>query len=116
MDILFLYGIKINSTIGWYDWERVQQRALILDLDLHLQQNLASESDNIEDAIDYAKLQSRIKTFAAESDYRLIEALAENIANVILSEYPISQVKVRLSKPGVLSDVASVGIEIIRKQ
>ncbi|MBR6027023.1 MAG: dihydroneopterin aldolase [Neisseriaceae bacterium] len=114
MDIIFLHGIKIKSILGVFAWEQVALQTLLLDLDLTLPNSRAGRTDDLEDTIDYADLVMRLRLFTENSSHQLLEALAEDIADFLLREFNLPQVKVRLTKPGILNDVAQVGIEIVR--
>ncbi|MBR7059742.1 MAG: dihydroneopterin aldolase [Neisseriaceae bacterium] len=114
MDILFLHGIKIKSILGVFAWEQVALQTLLLDLDLTLPNSRAGRTDDIEDTIDYADLISRLRSYTQTCSHQLLESLAEDIADFLMREFNLPQVKVRLVKPGILNDVAQVGIEIVR--
>ena len=85
-----------------------------VDLDLTLPNSRAGRTDDIEDTIDYADLISRLRSYTQTCSHQLLESLAEDIADFLMREFNLPQVKVRLVKPGILNDVAQVGIEIVR--
>jgi dihydroneopterin aldolase len=74
----------------------------------------AAKSDSIEDALNYKLVGKRITSFVKNSKFQLVETLAENISKIILKEFPVSNVRVTLSKPGALRGSDSVGISIKR--
>ena len=74
----------------------------------------AAKSDSIEDALNYKLVGKRITSFIKDSKFQLVETLAENISKIILKEFPVTTVKVTLSKPGALRGSDSVGISITR--
>lgn len=115
MDILYIRGIRLETVIGVYDWERVHPQTLNLSLTL-APDYAVSGSDELADVIDYAELVQKLRTYAATLSYRLLEALAEDLAAFLLREYPLHQVTLDLCKPGVLPDAQAVGIEITRKK
>ncbi|MDG1230590.1 MAG: dihydroneopterin aldolase, partial [SAR86 cluster bacterium] len=70
--------------------------------------------DDIEDALNYKLVGKRITSYVQKSKFKLVEALAENISKIILKEFPVSNVKVTLRKPGAMRGSDSVGISITR--
>ena len=113
MDKIFLHGMKADTLIGVYDWERQQKQTLILDLDVVLPEN-SHQDDNIEHTIHYGEMCQLIRQELADCDFKLLESLAEFVAQLVFEHYPTPQLRLRVSKVGVLPDVREVGIEIER--
>ena len=116
MNTLFLRDIQLQAIVGVYDWERLQPQSLLLDLDLSLPNKQAGLTDDLANAVNYADLVERLRAFAQKSERRLIEALAEDLAGFILQEYAVKEVRLRLTKQGILPKVGQVGIEIVRSK
>ncbi|MCP2040193.1 dihydroneopterin aldolase [Neisseria sp. HSC-16F19] len=114
MDTIFLHGLKAETLIGVYDWERRQRQTLVLDLTLGTDFAAAAASDNIADTIHYAEVAEVLRQNLAEQQFLLLEALAEHVAALILTDFGARWVRVRVVKPGILPQVASVGVEIER--
>ena len=74
----------------------------------------AAKSDNIEDALNYKLVGKRVSKYIKGSKFKLVESLAENISKIILKEFPVSKVKITLSKPVAMRGSDSDGISIIR--
>lgn len=115
MDIIFLNDFKVETLIGYYDWERTRPQAILLDLDIGIPDQQASQSDDIHDTIHYGEVASAITQSLKDQQFQLIEALAEHIANLLLNDFGAPWVRVRLSKPGILANVKKVGIVIERR-
>ena len=113
MDKIFLYGMKADTLIGVYDWERERKQTLILDLEISVPESTGM-SDDIGDTIHYGDVCEVVRRNLAEQDFLLLETLAEYIAQLILNDFGAAKVRVRIVKPGILPDVAQVGIEIER--
>lgn len=112
MDKIFLKGMKIETLIGVYEWERQQLQTLILDLDIGIN-NQAKQSDNIEDTLHYGVVCETLRQKLKEQKFLLLEALAEYIAT-LLFDLGAVWAKIRITKPGILSEVREVGVEIER--
>ncbi len=114
MDIVFIRDLQIETVIGIYDWERKIRQTISIDLDMATDIKKASKSDDIEDTLNYKKVAKRLISFVSESEYELVETLAEKICDIVLSEFAVPWVKLTLHKPGAVSGSRSVGVMIER--
>tara|TARA_B100001287_G_scaffold222761_1_gene191956 strand:- start:1667 stop:2017 length:351 start_codon:yes stop_codon:yes gene_type:complete len=116
MDIVFIKELCIETVIGVYDWERKIKQIICIDLELGTDISSASNSDNIQNTVDYKAVSKRLKLFIGESEFQLVEALAEESVKIILDEFPVKHVKARFSKPGAVTGSKEVGVMIERKK
>lgn len=115
-DILYLHDLKMDCIIGIWDWERQTQQRIILDLDMAVDIQKAAAHDKIQYALDYKGLAERITAFVTASEFFLLETLIEQVAQLILAEYSVPWVRVRVNKPGALGGGAAVGLLIERRK
>lgn len=114
-DYLFFEGIAIDCIIGLAEWERMVRQSVVLDLKLWVDVSSVARKDRIDEGdFNTKKLSKRLREYVEESSFQLIEALAENIAELILEEFPVSKVELRLSKPGAIRGAENVGVVIVR--
>ena len=114
MDIIFLHDFKVKTLIGIYPWERKVAQTIQLDLEIALPSSRACHTDKIQDALDYALIAKRINEILAKKHFSLLEALAEHIAQTILTEFKSPWVKVRVAKLGIIRGVKKLGVCIER--
>ena len=114
MDKVFIKGLEVEGIIGIFQWEREVRQIISVDIEMDFDNKNAAKSDSIEDALNYKLVGKRITSFIKDSKFQLVETLAENISKIILKEFPVTTVKVTLSKPGALRGSNSVGISITR--
>jgi len=114
MDIIYLRDLKIETIIGIFDWEREIKQTISFDLDMATDIRKAAASDAIEDTLDYKMLSKRIIAFVEESSFQLVETLAEQVAAIILDEFDVHWVRVKLDKVGAIRGASGVGIIIER--
>ena len=114
MDITFLHGLRIDCIIGIWDWERRTRQTIVIDLDMASDVRKASESDDIKDAVDYKAVSKRLQEFVSQSEFQLVETLAERVAGIVLDEFSVPWVRVRINKKGAVSNAGDVGIIIER--
>lgn len=116
MDIVYIRDLRIETVIGIYDWERKIRQTVSLDLEMGTDIRKAAESDSIEDTLDYKSVAKRLIQFVEDSEFQLVETMAERIADIVLNEYDVPWMKLRLSKPGAVTGSQDVGVIIERKK
>jgi dihydroneopterin aldolase len=115
MDIIFLHDFKVKTLIGIYPWERMVRQTVRIDLEIALPTSRACQTDRIEDALDYALIIERINDILANRHFSLLEALAEHIAQTVLTEFKSPWIKVSVAKLGIIRGVKRLGVCIERK-
>ena len=106
--------MRVETVIGVYDWERRIRQPVVIDLEMGTDIAPAAASDDVADALDYKAVSKRVQQFVGESSFFLVETLTERIAALVLDEFQVSWVRVRLNKVGALRGAAGVGIVIER--
>lgn len=114
MDIIFLTDLRVETVIGIYDWERKIKQTIALDIEMGADIRKAAASDHIDDTLDYKSVSKRLISFIEQSEFQLVEKLAEECCNIILNEFNVPWVKLKLSKPGAIRGARDVGILIER--
>ena len=114
MDKIILTDIRIYAVIGIWEWEKRNTQTISIDLEMQTDTKKASRSDAIEDALDYKAVSKRVKQFTEESQFNLIETLAEEVATIILDEFDVHWLKLRISKPFAIRDSKNIGVCIER--
>lgn len=114
MDIVYIRDLRIDTTIGIYDWEREVRQTVSLDLEMATDITAAAASDDIRHALNYKAVAKRIIAHVESSGCLLVERLAEEVAGLVLTEFPVPWLRLRLSKPGALRGAQDVGIVIER--
>jgi dihydroneopterin aldolase len=114
-DAIFLSDLRVKTIVGIWDWERKLRQTVSIDLQMGADIRKAAATDNIDDTLDYKQLAKRIQQFVEDSEFRLVETLAESLARVALSEFDIPWITVRVNKPGAIRGSRDVGV-IIRRE
>ena len=114
MDIVYIRELEIRTIIGIYDWERAQQQIVSLDLEMGSDIAKAAATDTIENALDYKAVAKRLINFIENSEFYLVETMAEQVAEIVLKEFNVPWVKLRLGKPGAVTGSKDVGVIIER--
>ncbi len=116
MDIIYLNDLRIDTVIGIYDWERRVKQTISLDLEMGADIRRAAASDSIEDTLNYKAVAKRLLEFVGASEFQLVETLAERIAEIILTEFDVPWVRLRVNKQGAVRYARDVGVVIERSR
>lgn len=114
MDIVYLRDLRIPTVIGVFEWERRVRQTVALDLDMAADIARAAQSDDLVDALDYKAVAKRLIVFVEESRFQLVETLAERVAQLVLTEFDVAWVRVRVNKTGAVRGARDVGVIIER--
>ncbi|HSD95697.1 MAG TPA: dihydroneopterin aldolase [Sulfuricaulis sp.] len=114
MDIIYLHDLKIECIIGIWEWERRVKQTIILDLDMAADIRRAATTDRIDDTLNYKAVAKRLIDFVGNSQFQLVETLAEKVAEILLAEFKLKWVRVRVNKKGAVRGAGDVGIIIER--
>ena len=114
MDIVYIKDLRIETIIGIFDWERQVRQIVSLNLEMAHDISKAGATDDIEYALNYKTISKRLQSFIEESDFYLIEKMAEEICRIVRDEFGVPWVRLQLSKPGALRGATDVGLIIER--
>jgi dihydroneopterin aldolase len=113
-DTIFLQELKVETIVGIWDWERKIRQTVSIDIEMAADVARAAMTDDIEGTLNYKAVAKRVQQFVGDSEYQLVETLAEKIAETILAEFDIAWVQLRVSKPGAIRNAKNVGVMIRR--
>jgi len=114
LDIIYIHGIKCECVIGVWGWEKAITQTLYIDLDLATDITKSATSDDLKDTLNYKVIADRVIEYAKNNQFELIETLIERISEVVLSEFNVPWVRIKLDKGGAVKNVKNVGILIER--
>ena len=114
MDTVFIEGLEIEALIGIYDWERRVRQPLVFDVEMAFDNRKPAASDAIGDTLDYKAVSKRLIAFVEASSFQLVETLAERCAQIVLDEFHVPWLRLKLSKPGAVRGARAVGVVIER--
>lgn len=113
-DTIFLKELEVDCIIGVNDWERMVKQTVSIDYEIPCDIRPAAETDDIDEAIDYKSISKWIIDFVENSEYYLIETLAERVAIGLLEEFELPEVSLTVRKPGAVRHSQTVGVSITR--
>lgn len=113
-DIVFLRGLAIETTIGFFEWERHVKQTVVIDLEFPVDCARAAGSDSVKDTVDYKSMAKRTIGFVSEAQFHLVETLAHRLATTLLEEFSIAWIRMSINKPGAIRGSRDVGVTIER--
>jgi dihydroneopterin aldolase len=116
MDTIFLSGLTTECIIGIWDWERRVRQKVVVDVEMATDIRRAATTDSIEDTLDYKRVAKRLLQFIGESEFQLVETLTERIAEIVIREFGVPWVRVRLNKQGAIRGARDVGVQVERRR
>lgn len=114
MDIVFIEQLSVITTIGVYDWEQTIEQKLVFDIELGWDNRKAAASDNVDDCLSYADISEAVVKHVEGSCFALVERVAEEVAELLMSRFNSPWVRIKVSKPGAVARAANVGVIIER--
>ncbi|WP_461520194.1 dihydroneopterin aldolase [Porticoccus sp.] len=114
MDIVYIRDLRIDTIIGIFDWEREVRQTVSLDLEMGADISRAASTENIQFALDYKAVSDRLIDFIGSSEFLLVETMAEQVAAIIMAEFQVPWLRLRIGKPGAISQAEDVGVIIER--
>ena len=116
MNIVFIESLKVDAIIGVHDWERKIRQDLVFDIEMHYQEYNIGKDDNIDDAIDYQEVCENITKYVKSTKFKLVESLAEEVCQLILNNFNVKKVRLKLNKGEILTGAKNVGVLIERSR
>ena len=113
-DIIFIEGLEIETIIGVYEHERDIKQKVVLDIEMTIPESDAASSDDLRHTVDYDAVSKLVTSYVIDTQYQLIESLAEQVASLVLGAFATDSLKLKLSKPGAVKNAKSVGLIILR--
>jgi 7,8-dihydroneopterin aldolase/epimerase/oxygenase len=114
MDLIFIREFRVDAWVGIYEWEKQRAQTLEMEIEIAIPGPAAGRSDNIHDTVHYGEVIERVASDLREKHFKLLEALAEHVAGVVLGDFRAPWVRVSVAKLGHVRNVRKVGVAIER--
>ncbi len=106
----------MTAILGVNPEERQTPQPVRISFAMATDASVAAREDDISQAVDYAMAAGRVASLTVEGKFKLVETLAEHIAQLLLHEFPIQRVRVEVEKPAAIREADSVGVSIERRR
>ena len=120
---VFLRDLVLSASIGIYPHEHAARQRVRINIDLGVEDDGARAlsrarvgRDELSRVVDYEKVAASVRSIVAAGHVRLVETLAERIAEACLADPRVHLARVRVEKLDIFADATSAGVEIERRQ
>ena len=120
---VFLRDLVLSASIGIYPHEHEARQRVRINVDLGVEDDGARAlsrarvgRDELSRVVDYEKIAATVRGIVVAGHVRLVETLAERIAEACLTDPRIHLARIRVEKLDIFADAASAGVEIERRQ
>lgn len=114
MDIVFIEQLTVETIIGVYDWEQKVKQILVFDIEMQWDNRQAAHSDNVKDCLNYHQVGDAVVAYVTQGQFQLVERVAEEVAVLIIKQFRVAAVKIKVCKPSALPYAKQVGVIIQR--
>ncbi len=118
-DKILISGLEFYGYHGASDQEQTVGHRYFVDVTLGVDTRAAGQSDRLGDTVNYSKVARRLIEIGTQRQFRLLEALAAHMVEIVFEEFkPVQTIHLRVQKmcPPMNAIVASVGVEITRSR
>ncbi|OQA32456.1 MAG: Dihydroneopterin aldolase [Betaproteobacteria bacterium ADurb.Bin341] len=116
MDIIFIEELRTEARVGVHPREQALPQPIEISLEIGVNTTSAGTRDDLGDTVDYASVVARLREELTRCHFRLLETLAEHLAQLLLREFACQRVKISVAKIGILAGVRRVGVKIERQR
>ena len=113
-DVVFIKGFKVAAVIGVFAWERAITQPILIDIVLETDISKAALSDDVKDALSYKEVCDDVSAWCKEIKAKLLEHLAEQLADKLLDKYNCQKITISVAKPTAIKEADAVGVQITR--
>jgi len=114
MDIVFIEQLSVITTIGVYDWEQTIEQKLVFDIEMAWDNRAAAKSGDVNACLSDADIADAVVGHVEGQRFALVERVAEEVADLLLSRFNSPWLRIKVSKPGAVARAANVGVIIER--
>jgi dihydroneopterin aldolase len=114
MDTVYIHGLTVETVIGIFDWEREIRQKVVLDVEMAVDISPSAATEDIDRTVSYKDVSDRLTEFVEQSEFLLVETMAEEISALILAQFPVPFVRIKLGKPDAIDNARDVGVIIER--
>ena len=116
MDQIFIEDLEVETVIGVYDWEHDIRQVLRLNIEMSWDIRAAAEAEDLEQTVDYDRVVKRLTGFIEGGQFLLVETVAERCAEILMHEFHVPRVRLKIAKPGAVESAKAVGVIIERQR
>lgn len=117
MDAIIIEGLKVDTVVGCFNWERQIIQPLMLDLTIYNDLDQAAQSDELDDTLNYAQICELAAQVIQQAQPKLIEHAAQLVLESLFKTFSsIESIIITIRKPAIIAQATAVGIRLERNR
>lgn len=117
MDAIIIEGLKVDTVVGCFTWERQIIQPLMLDLTIYNDLDQAAQSDELDDTLNYAQICELAAQVIQQAKPKLIEHAAQLVLESLFTTFSsIESIIITIRKPAIIAEATAVGIRLERNR
>ncbi len=117
MDAIIIEGLKVDTVVGCFNWERQIIQPLMLDLTIYNDLDQAAQSDELDDTLNYAQICELAAQVIQQAKPKLIEHAAQLVLESLFTTFSsIESIIITIRKPAIIAQATAVGIRLERNR
>lgn len=114
MDKIIIQELKIETIIGCLAWERQVKQPVIIDLEIGFDAKFSAVTDDLQHTLDYCAIAQTITEFVEHSQFKLLETLGTQTAELIIKKFNVSHLVLNIKKIAAIPNAKAVSFNIKR--
>ena len=113
---ILIKELILDLKLGYYEFEKNEVQKVKFNLDVYYEDKKPTSDFDIKSIVNYGKIVKLIKKLTTNKHYNFLEALAEDVFDVLFKDKRIEKIMLQIEKLEILKDCTSVGIQITKKR
>ncbi|MDJ1179433.1 dihydroneopterin aldolase [Roseofilum sp. BLCC_M91] len=112
LGVIKITNLRLRTLIGINDWEREKKQDVVINIKIGFDAKKPSETDQIEDTVNYKWITKQIIEQVENHSYGLIERMGQTIIDIVMADPKVIWTKVKVDKPFALRFSDSVSVKL----
>ena len=108
--IIHIKNLRLKAVFGVNEWERESKQDVVINVELEFDGTDAVKTDSVEHTVDYHTLTEKIVTAVEQSEFYLLESLANHVLHIVMQDQRVKKARVEVDKPQALELADSVSV------
>ena len=113
---ILIKELILDLKLGYYQFEKEEVQKVKFNLEVYYEDKKPTSDDDIKSIVNYGKIVKLIKKLTKNKHYNFLEALAEDVFDILFKDKRIEKITLQIEKLEILKDCTSVGIQITKKR
>ena len=113
---ILIKELLLDLKLGYYQFEKEEVQKVKFNVEVYYENKKPTSDNDIKSIVNYGKIVKLIKKLTKNKHYNFLEALAEDVFDILFKDKRIEKITLQIEKLEILKDCTSVGIQITKKK